>query len=1079
LDIVTTDLPADLWARHGYAHPTDGQREVIQHILAAKDVLALIPPGGGKIGIVRIAAGLVPGHTVFVTPHAAAFSRPVPSGGDVVVALAADVANGADSTIVLHHDLPAPELERRLSALSERESALLIIDPPMLDHPPLTDLLANGSVSLAAADSAHSISRWSHDRREDYAPVRNLRERLRPASLVAFAVTDSPVVLGDIATELDLLAAERVIAAPDRRGLRLRVESFTDAGARLAGLYPRVRSAHGRTLVLTQDATATDEVAAMLEDMGIDAVVPDRPAAHDAPIGAGVDTGGVLVAPIGSCPAGGPRPERILHLWTPPSLATYFEAVGHAGPGATCVLLTTPRDLDVERARIDASGVTKDDLEAVYNAIAAPGDGGAVDFAAIAAMSRLIDTTIEQALADLTAMAVIERAGGADGREAAYRTLRDTLAPGELARFLGREEQVRKSALQRLAGVEAYVDGGECRWVLLARSATPNAAAQPCGECDVCAPPSQSATGPAPREMLERLAPDPTTSRRAAKVPEPTRPEPVPPAEPEPPAAAPRPSGNGDPRAAILEFVATSDRSLTPGALAAALAGQGDGNAVRTAISALLDSGHLAMETRIIEGTPLPVLRVTKIEPPIPGPRRAPPPAAPPVPRTEPPREEKPAPPSPRRPKQEFKPKPPPTAREDDEIDRAIAGALRAAEAMREQTREEPPPRPERPKARPRTRGNGQPPAQGVDVGAEDYELLARLQEWRRETARRRGTKPYAIMNDKNLVEIARARPKTPDDLQALRGIGPKKVENWGDEVLAVVAGTSRGMVSPAPAAAETPAEPIVGSIGPHIERLSLTDARAKIDAIKRLKELGDPRALPALEALSTDAGESLTVRLYAGIAKSAILGRAGPAALDRIQMPHAPIKPKKLRGAWDVGYALNNLTGRRADGWARTELGHMVHRFRVDHDESVMAGLAMAVATFVRDSAEYRNGEPLVLSVPSAKGPSGYDAVSALAHKAADLLGYEAAPEIIVKSRETKPQLTQRGRLRKYRNVRGAFGLTHPERVKGRFVLLIDDLYDTGYTMGELTRILRKAGAAKVAVVALVRTVKDSPINS
>ncbi|MFZ0947999.1 MAG: ComF family protein [Candidatus Sulfotelmatobacter sp.] len=59
--------------------------------------------------------------------------------------------------------------------------------------------------------------------------------------------------------------------------------------------------------------------------------------------------------------------------------------------------------------------------------------------------------------------------------------------------------------------------------------------------------------------------------------------------------------------------------------------------------------------------------------------------------------------------------------------------------------------------------------------------------------------------------------------------------------------------------------------------------------------------------------------------------------------------------------------------------------------------------------------------------------------------------------------------------NVRGAFGVARPEAVTGREVLLVDDVYTTGATVSECARVLRRAGANKVWVATVARTLKAS----
>ena len=59
---------------------------------------------------------------------------------------------------------------------------------------------------------------------------------------------------------------------------------------------------------------------------------------------------------------------------------------------------------------------------------------------------------------------------------------------------------------------------------------------------------------------------------------------------------------------------------------------------------------------------------------------------------------------------------------------------------------------------------------------------------------------------------------------------------------------------------------------------------------------------------------------------------------------------------------------------------------------------------------------------------------------------------------------------IQKRRNVAGAFAVRGP--VRGRRVLVVDDLYDSGATLEEVTRVLQQAGVQAVLVVTLTRTI-------
>jgi ComF family protein len=79
--------------------------------------------------------------------------------------------------------------------------------------------------------------------------------------------------------------------------------------------------------------------------------------------------------------------------------------------------------------------------------------------------------------------------------------------------------------------------------------------------------------------------------------------------------------------------------------------------------------------------------------------------------------------------------------------------------------------------------------------------------------------------------------------------------------------------------------------------------------------------------------------------------------------------------------------------------------------------------------------------------------------------------PFLLVRSRETPPQ-TQLSEEERRRNVRGAFAVNASEPVKNKTILLIDDVYTSGATVNECSRVLRRAGAQAVYVLTLARAV-------
>jgi ComF family protein len=87
---------------------------------------------------------------------------------------------------------------------------------------------------------------------------------------------------------------------------------------------------------------------------------------------------------------------------------------------------------------------------------------------------------------------------------------------------------------------------------------------------------------------------------------------------------------------------------------------------------------------------------------------------------------------------------------------------------------------------------------------------------------------------------------------------------------------------------------------------------------------------------------------------------------------------------------------------------------------------------------------------------------------------GTELATNLLVRQRATVSQIGLT-RPQRAENIRGAFRVQHPEKIAGRSILLVDDVLTTGTTASECARVLRKAGAEKVWVATVARTLKHS----
>jgi len=164
-------------------------------------------------------------------------------------------------------------------------------------------------------------------------------------------------------------------------------------------------------------------------------------------------------------------------------------------------------------------------------------------------------------------------------------------------------------------------------------------------------------------------------------------------------------------------------------------------------------------------------------------------------------------------------------------------------------------------------------------------------------------------------------------------------------------------------------------------------------------------------------------------------------------------------------------------DGELR-ELIHLLKYEQVTPAANVLGGMLAEAITKLDIQ-----GPVLMIPVPlhsSKRRQRRFNQAELLARaalKRSPMPGGELAKNLLVRTRAT---ISQIGLTRPQRaeNIRGAFRAEHRERIVGRNVLLVDDVLTTGTTASECARVLRKAGAEKVWVATVARTLKHTEAN-
>jgi len=235
------------------------QREIAQSTLAGKDVLALLPTGGGKSLCYQLPALLESGLTLVISPLIALMK-------DQVDALS---ANGIPSTF-LNSSLDERTSAERIEKLDRGEYRLLYVAPERIALAGFLTSLDRWGLLRIAVDEAHCVSEWGHDFRPEYRRIALLRERYPHAPILALTATATDRVRVDIERFLDLRQPLRFVGSFNRPNLRYSVCEKHDAWKQLRSWCTARSTESG--IVYTQSRASAEDLAARLTAHGIPAL---------------------------------------------------------------------------------------------------------------------------------------------------------------------------------------------------------------------------------------------------------------------------------------------------------------------------------------------------------------------------------------------------------------------------------------------------------------------------------------------------------------------------------------------------------------------------------------------------------------------------------------------------------------------------------------------------------------------------------------------------------------------------------------------------------------------------------------
>lgn len=242
------------WHYNIFRHP---QEEIIAAVLQKKDVLALMPTGGGKSLCYQIPALINEGLCLVVTP---------------LIALMRDQVENLQSkdirAMAIHSGMSFTEVKKNLENVINGKYKLLYVSPERLTSQVFREFLPDLPIQLIAVDEAHCISQWGYDFRPSYLQIGQLREYLPGVNIIALTASATPKVMEDIAEKLFFKNAEIFRASFKRPNLSY---SVFLAESKINKLLEIIKNVPGSSIVYCKTRKTAHRVAGLLKEHQIPA----------------------------------------------------------------------------------------------------------------------------------------------------------------------------------------------------------------------------------------------------------------------------------------------------------------------------------------------------------------------------------------------------------------------------------------------------------------------------------------------------------------------------------------------------------------------------------------------------------------------------------------------------------------------------------------------------------------------------------------------------------------------------------------------------------------------------------------
>jgi len=345
----------------GYSEFKTSQEQIIDAVLAKKDVLALLPTGGGKSLCFQIPALVNQGICIVVSPLIALIKNQVDT-----------LKEKGIKAIALTGNIPQNELIDLLDNCLYGNYKFLYLSPERLRQDIIKDRILQMNVNLIAIDEAHCISQWGNDFRPAYLDCAILRDLAPDVPIIALTATATPEVARDIVENLKLQDFYLEKTSFSRDNITFLVKFNDDKSYQLKQELSKTKKS---SIVYVRTRRNTIELSNFLNYQAISATYYHGGLSKKEKNNRLEDWLGDKVQVIVATNAFGmgidkPDVEVVVHYQIPDSIENYFQESGRAGRNgepAKAILITNNADENQVKGQFLSGLPTVAFLRQLYN----------------------------------------------------------------------------------------------------------------------------------------------------------------------------------------------------------------------------------------------------------------------------------------------------------------------------------------------------------------------------------------------------------------------------------------------------------------------------------------------------------------------------------------------------------------------------------------------------------------------------------------------------------------------------------------------------------------------------------------